>query len=110
MSSRRHKMKNKSVIKKKHFTKPNNFPIKKKIISFISSFNYNSIIKDIFNRLLYFFFNFFSLSNYFCFYVACTVKGKLTCCKYYKYTFYICFKLNGICKNHVLEDELGVIC
>lgn len=55
MSSLRGKTGKKSVIKKSHFTRPNNFPIKKKIVSFISSINYKAIIKDIFNRLLYFF-------------------------------------------------------
>ncbi|KKG69849.1 hypothetical protein DU43_18420 [Methanosarcina mazei] len=55
MSSRRRKTGKKNVIKKSHFTRPNNFPIKKKIVSFISSIKYKSIIKDVFNRLLYFF-------------------------------------------------------
>ena len=55
MSSRKRKMGKSSVINKRHSTK-HNAPIRyKKAIRFFSSINYKSTIKDLLNRLLYFF-------------------------------------------------------
>lgn len=53
MSSRRRNLGKENVSKKKHLTKQKKFPRYKNIILFFSSINYNLIIKDMLNRLLY---------------------------------------------------------
>lgn len=55
MSSHRHKMKRRSVIKKRNSIKQNVSIRYKNAIRFFSSINYKSTIKDLLNRLLYFF-------------------------------------------------------
>lgn len=55
MSSHRHNIKKKGLIKKRRFTKHSKLSIYKNIILFFSSTNYNSITKNVLNGLLYFF-------------------------------------------------------
>lgn len=55
MSSRRRNMGRKNVAKKRYLTKQRKIPGYKNIILFFSSINYNLIIKDMLNRLLYIF-------------------------------------------------------
>lgn len=54
MSPRRHNIQKKRVIKKKNFTRRSKLPYRN-ISLFFSSINYNSVIKDVLKRLLYFF-------------------------------------------------------
>lgn len=103
MSSHRRKIGKKFVIKKKNFTKHNVFIRSKKVIRFFTSINYKSTIKDVLNRLLYFFLIFMVFPITSIFIVGTLGKENLNYLHIGKHIFCIYCQFNIICKNYVIE-------